>query len=98
MPIEPPCTAGYINMPIAHSRLTARGQVSVPATVRQKLGLHPGLVLEWDDDGEQVVVRLAGRYTSEDIHRAVFATPPKPKTRAALKKGVRLRTPDPWPA
>ncbi len=76
-------------MAIAHSKLTAQGQISVPAKVRRKLGIGPGSVLEWDDDGEQVVVRRVGRYTSEDVHRSLFSTPPKPKTLAELKEGVR---------
>lgn len=76
-------------MAIAHSKLTAQGQISVPAKVRQKLGIGPGSVLEWDDDGEQVVVRRAGRYSSEDVHRSVFPTRPKPKTLPELKEGVR---------
>lgn len=77
-------------MAIAHSKLTAQGQISVPAKVRRKLGVGPGSVLEWDEDGEQVVVRRAGRYTSEDVHRSLFPTAPKHKTLAELKEGVRL--------
>ncbi len=76
-------------MAIAHSKLTAQGQISVPAKVRRKLGIGPGSVLEWDDDGEQVVVRRAGRYTSEDVHRSLFPTPPKSRTLAELREGVR---------
>jgi antitoxin PrlF len=76
-------------MAIAHSKLTAQGQISVPAEVRRKLGVGPGSVLEWDDDGEQVVVRRAGRYTSEDVHRRLFPTSPKPRTLTELKEGVR---------
>lgn len=76
-------------MAIAHSKLTAQGQISVPAEVRRKLGIGPGSVLEWDDDGEQVVVRRVGRYTSEDVHQALFPAPPKPKTLRELKEGVR---------
>jgi AbrB family looped-hinge helix DNA binding protein len=76
-------------MAIAHSKLTAQGQISVPAKVRRKLGIGPGSVLEWDDDGEQVVVRRAGRYTSADVHRSLFPTPPKPRTLAELKEGLR---------
>jgi antitoxin PrlF len=76
-------------MAIAHSKLTAQGQISVPAEVRRKLGIGPGSVLEWDDDGEQVVVRRVGRYTSEDVHRALFPTPPRPRTLTELKAGVR---------
>ena len=76
-------------MALAHSKLTAQGQISVPAKVRRKLGVGPGSVLEWDDDGEKVVVRRVGRYTSEDVHRSLFPTPPKPKTLAEMKEGMR---------
>ena len=76
-------------MALAHSKLTAQGQISVPSNVRRKLGVGPGSVLEWDDEGDKVVVRRVGRYSSEDIHRSLFATPPKPKTLAELKEGVR---------
>jgi AbrB family looped-hinge helix DNA binding protein len=76
-------------MALAHSKLTAQGQISVPATVRRKLGVGPGSVLEWDEDGEQVVVRRAGRFSSEDVHRAVFPKgPPKAKRLAELEEGV----------
>ena len=67
-------------MALAHSKLTAQGQISVPANVRRKLGIGPGSVLEWDDESENVVVRRAGRYTSEDVHRSLFPMPPKPRT------------------
>jgi len=51
-------------MPIAHSKVTAQGQISVPSEVRKKLGVGPGSVLEWDEKDDVVVVRRAGRYTS----------------------------------
>jgi antitoxin PrlF len=73
----------------AHSKLTAQGQISVPARIRRKLGLGPGSVLEWDDDGEEVVVRRVGRYSSGDVHGALFPAPPKPKTLNEMKDGVR---------
>lgn len=76
-------------MALAHSKVTAQGQVSVPARVRQRLGVGPGSVLEWDEDGDRVVVRKAGRYSSEDIHRALFAKPPVRRSVTALKNGVR---------
>jgi len=75
-------------MALAHSKLTAQGQVSVPAKVRKKLGVGPGSVLEWDEDGEQVVVRRAGRFSSEDVHRSLFAELPKARTLADLKEGL----------
>jgi AbrB family looped-hinge helix DNA binding protein len=34
-------------MPIAKSKVTAQGQISVPAEVRKKLGIGPGSTLEW---------------------------------------------------
>jgi antitoxin PrlF len=76
-------------MALAHSKVTAQGQVSVPAKVRQRLGVGPGSVLEWDEDGDRVVVRKAGRYSSEDIHRALFPTPPKARTVEEMKSGIR---------
>lgn len=75
-------------MSLAHSKLTAQGQISVPAKVRQRLGIGPGSVLEWDDEGGRVVVRKAGRYTSEDVHRSLFPAPPKPRTVAEMKAGI----------
>jgi AbrB family looped-hinge helix DNA binding protein len=76
-------------MGIAQSKLTAQGQISVPAAVRQKLGVGPGSVLEWVDDGEQIVVRRVGRYTSEEVHRSLFPKVPAFRTLAELKDGVR---------
>ncbi len=75
-------------MAIAYSRLTAQGQISVPKEVRRKLGIGPGAVLEWDEEGERIVVRRAGRYTSEDVHRALFEKVPAPRTLAELEQGI----------
>jgi AbrB family looped-hinge helix DNA binding protein len=76
-------------MPLAHSKITTQGQVSVPARVRQRLGVGPGSVLEWEEDGDRVVVRKAGRYSSEDIHRALFSKTPRPRSLAEVKAGIR---------
>jgi hypothetical protein len=46
-------------------------------------------VLEWDEEGEKIVVRRVAQYTSEDVHKAVFAKPPKHRTLAELKDGIR---------
>jgi antitoxin PrlF len=78
-----------IVMAIAHSKVTAQGQISVPARVRRKLGVGPGSVIEWDEDGEKVIVRRAGRFSSADIYRKVFADrSPRPRTLAELKAGI----------
>ena len=77
-------------MPIALSKVTSQGQISVPAEVRNKLGIGPGAVLEWDEENGNIVVRRAGRYTSEDLHRMVFPEgPPTSRTNEELRAGVR---------
>lgn len=76
-------------MAIAFSKLTAQGQISVPTEVRRRLGIGPGSILEWDEEDERIVVRRAGRYTSEEVHRALFEEAPKPRTLEDLKEGVR---------
>jgi antitoxin PrlF len=76
-------------MAIAHSKLTSQGQISVPADVRRKLGLGPGSVLEWDQDGDKIVVRRAGRFTSADMQRALFPKGSKSRTIDELKSGIR---------
>ena len=77
-------------MPLAQSRVTAQGQTSVPLEVRRKLGIGPGSVLEWDEEGETVVVRRAGRYTSEDVHQKLFPQGSAPRrTLDELKEGIR---------
>lgn len=77
-------------MAIAQSKVTAQGQISVPADVRRKLGVGPGSVLEWDEEGDHIVVRRVGRYTSTDIHESVFGSkPPKKRSLDELKAGLR---------
>ena len=79
-------------MAIAQSKLTAQGQISVPASVRRKLGVGPGSVLEWDEDGPNIVVRRSARFSSEDIHRALFpAQAPGPRTVDDMRQGIRQR-------
>ena len=81
-----------MRMAIAHSKLTAQGQISVPVEVRRKLGLGPGAVLEWNEEGDKIVVRKAGRFSSEEIHRALFAKrPPRPRKLDDMKEGIRRR-------
>jgi AbrB family looped-hinge helix DNA binding protein len=78
-------------MAIAQSRVTAQGQISVPSEVRRKLGLGPGSVLEWDEDGDRIVVRKAGRFSSDEIHRELFDAPPRRRTAAEHNEGIRRR-------
>lgn len=56
----------------ATSKLTAQAQVSVPASMRRKLGIGPGSLIAWEADGDRVVVRRVGVHTSAAIHAALF--------------------------
>lgn len=76
-------------MAIAQSKLTAQGQISVPASIRRKLGVGAGSILEWDEADGQVVVRRSARYASDDIHRALFAAAPRTRSLTELKEGIR---------
>ncbi len=76
-------------MALAQSKLTAQGQISVPAPIRRKLGLAPGSVIQWEERDGEVVVRKAGSYTFEDAHRVLFPEgPPKRRTLKELREGI----------
>ena len=77
-------------MALAHSKVTAQGQISIPAGIRRKLGIVPGSILEWAEEGEKIVVRRLTRFSSEDIHRALFSKhAPKPQTVDDMKEAMR---------
>jgi len=54
------------------SKINARGYTTIPAEVRRKMGVGPGSVVDWDEINGEIVVRRAGCYTSEDLHRMLF--------------------------
>ncbi len=68
-------------MKTIRSKITAQGQISIPAPIRKKLGLVPGSVIEWEDNTDEasVTVKKAAEYDLEDLHKIVFPDgPPKP--------------------
>ena len=75
-------------MALAQSKVTAQGQISVPAEVRKKLGIGPGSVLEWDEHEDGVVVRRVGRFSSEDVQNVLFAKEGK-RPAADVKDAIR---------
>jgi AbrB family looped-hinge helix DNA binding protein len=78
------------SMAIARSKVTPQGQISVPVEVRRRLGIGPGSVLEWEEDGNKIVVRRAGRFSSADIHRELSgARTPETRSVDELKEGIR---------
>jgi antitoxin PrlF len=77
-------------MAIARSKLTSQGQISVPLAVRKRLGLSPGGSIEWIEEEGKIVVRRAGRYTLDDIHKALFPDGPPPALSLEdHKEGIR---------
>jgi antitoxin PrlF len=76
-------------MALAQSKLTAQGQISVPAEVRKKLGVGPGSVLEWDEKDDHFIVRRVARYTSTDVHNALFPDQGPKKSPMSVKQGIR---------
>jgi antitoxin PrlF len=77
-------------MKIAQSRVTAQGQVSVPAEVRRRLGLAAGSTIDWEVEGGAVVVRRARRFSFEDIRAELFPEGrPEAKSLDQLKQGIR---------
>lgn len=77
-------------MIVKHSRVTSQGQISVPAGVRDRLGIGPGSVLEWEERDGEFVVRRAGSNSSEDIHAALFKDRPSGKAQTTdVKAGIR---------
>ena len=71
-------------MAIAQSKLTAQGQISVPADVRKKLGIGPGSTIEWVEEGGSIVVRRAEKYSFADIRKVLF--PDGPPKRVSIKQ------------
>lgn len=79
-------------MAIAQSRITAQGQISVPAEVRKQLGVGPGSLLEFEEKGGEIVLRRAERHTFADMHAALFREGvPKSRSLPELKEGIRAR-------
>lgn len=78
-------------MELAESKITSKGQISLPTAVRRKLGLVPGTRIEWLEHDGEIVVRRASRYSSQDIHDAVFSAATKPASASAptMDKGIR---------
>jgi AbrB family looped-hinge helix DNA binding protein len=73
-------------MAIAQSRVTAQGQISVPVEVRKKLGVGPGSVLEWYEQDGVMMVRRAVRFSSSDLHEALF-----PQGRSGARKLANVK-------
>ena len=82
-------TVVILVMPLAHSKVTSQGQISIPLDIRKRLGIGPGSVIEWHQDGDRLIVRRSARFSSDEVHRALFPEKAARKTLAELKEGIR---------
>ena len=86
---RPPLTPVAESKSLPQSKITAQGQLSVPAEIRRELGIGPGTVLEWDVRDGTAVVRKVGKYTFDDIHKRLFPDGPPPyHTLEEMKQGI----------
>ena len=76
-------------MALAKSKVTAQGQISVPAEIRRMLGVGPGAVLEWNEENGKIIVRRVRQHSSEEIHAALFPSGTKRRSTEDLKEGIR---------
>lgn len=76
-------------MESVESKITSKGQISVPAAVRRQLALEPGARIEWVEKDGEVVVRRASRFSSQEIHNAVFGQKPAATSVPDMDAGIR---------
>jgi antitoxin PrlF len=75
---------------IVESKLTSKGQVTVPEPIRERLRLKSGDRLEWrvDDEGGVVVRRVGG---SLDEIQGLLGSPPRRVSIDEMDEAVRDR-------
>jgi bifunctional DNA-binding transcriptional regulator/antitoxin component of YhaV-PrlF toxin-antitoxin module len=57
---------------------------------KRRLGIGPGSVIEWEQEGDKLVVRRAPKYNMQDLHSALFphGAPPR-QTDEELREGIQ---------
>ena len=89
-----------------HSRLTIKGQVTIPKDVRTLLGLQPGDTVAFEQDGDRISVRKAeapveAKETPEQfrarLHALLEQFPPLPATMSTDAYMAMIREPLPDP-
>ena len=79
-------------MSLARSRITAQGQVSIPAAVMKKFGFGPGDFIDWESREGQLFVRRVGKFTLGDVVTALnLQVGVLHKTGPELLEGVKER-------
>ncbi len=77
-------------MKLAQSKLTAQGQISVPAEVRKRLGVGPGAMIEWIEEDGKLTVRRAGSSSLEELHKLLFPNGPPKYVKDPRGEGMRI--------
>ena len=72
---------------VSHSKVTAQGRFRCPPKSVESSASVPLRVEA--ESGEQVIVRKAGRHSSEDVHHVLFAGKLVARTLGELKEGIR---------
>jgi antitoxin PrlF len=57
------------------TRVTERGQITIPKGLRDRLGIEPGTVLEFNAEGGRLVARKAGTRDPVDVVYGVIDLP-----------------------
>ncbi|HEY0142986.1 MAG TPA: AbrB/MazE/SpoVT family DNA-binding domain-containing protein [Thermoanaerobaculia bacterium] len=73
----------------ARSKISDDGKLPVPAEILEKIG-GPGAVIEFIQDGDQVILRRGKAMTFEEFRKRIFPDgPPEPRTVEEMDDGIR---------
>lgn len=78
-------------MSLARSRITQKGQVSIPVNVLRKFGLAPGEVITWEARDGFLTIEKAGQYGLEDIRKALKLPKGVHKTDEEIRECIKAR-------
>ena len=59
--------------------------------MRRRLGLEPGTRIAWVERNGEIVVRRVSRFTSREIHEAVFRTGRPAVSVEEMDEGIEVR-------
>jgi len=77
---------------MAQSKITAQGQVSIPVAVMRKFGLAPGETINWETLDGRLVIEKTGRFSLDDVRKALQLSDAPAKTDAEIRAGIKART------
>ena len=60
-------------MPIASAKVTSKGQITLPAKLRERLGIKPGDRVSFEEDDKRGVRLVAKTVTAADL-KGIFKT------------------------